>query len=257
MVRIATTSRRPKMRLLLLALASLTVLGLSAVGPAAPLPKGDGAGFMDSFDGKFALNWKVIRPDKDHVSLKKVPGSLVITTQRGSIHGKQANDALSEGMLAKNIHLIDIPFGKETDWTATTCISNFLPETTYQQAGLIVYEDDDNYLKWDYEYDWQRQAGQTFILVAETEGAPVHERPTETESGLKKFWLRLTKRADKYEYAWSKDGDKWVVGGDRTWGDGHPKRVGLIAKNGGNKDAPEIDAAFEFFELRPVASTKK
>ena len=69
--------------------------------------------------------------------------------------------------------------------------------------------------------------------------------------------MRLTKRSDKYEYAWSKDGDKWVVGGERAWGDGRPKRVGLIAKNGGSKDAPEIDAAFEYFELRPVPLAKK
>jgi len=69
--------------------------------------------------------------------------------------------------------------------------------------------------------------------------------------------VRLTKRGDKYEYAWSKDGDKWVVGGERQWGTGAPKRVGILAKNGGNKDAPEIDAAFEFFELRALPPAKK
>lgn len=224
---------------------------------AAPVPKtGGGAALVDSFDGKFALDWKVTRPDKDHVSLKKVPGSLVITTQRGSIHGKTADDSLSEGTLPKNIHLIDIPFDKDADWVATTCVSNFLPDTMYQQAALIVYEDDDNYLKWSWEFDFQRREGQTLVLVAETDGVPVHERPKEAESGLKKVWLRLTKKGDRYEYAWSKDGDKWVVGGERGWGDGKPRRVGLLAKNGGNKDAPELDAAFEFFDLRPVPVKK-
>jgi hypothetical protein len=33
-------------------------------------------------------------------------------------------------------------------------------------------------------------------------------------------------------------------------GDGSPKRIGLVAKNGGNKDAGEMDANFEFFELK-------
>ena len=35
------------------------------------------------------------------------------------------------------------------------------------------------------------------------------------------------------------------------------KRIGILAKNGGNKDASELDAAFEFFEFRaprPTAS---
>jgi hypothetical protein len=67
---------------------------------------------------------------------------------------------------------------------------------------------------------------------------------------LKKYWLRLTKKGDRYEFSWSKDGKEWVAAGEKSWGDGQPKRVGLIAKNGGNKDAKELDVAFEFFELR-------
>ena len=41
------------------------------------------------------------------------------------------------------------------------------------------------------------------------------------------------------------------------WGTGAPKQVGILAKNGGNKDSPEIDAAFEFFELRALPASKK
>jgi hypothetical protein len=67
----------------------------------------------------------------------------------------------------------------------------------------------------------------------------------------------VTKRGDRYAYAWSKDGDTWAAGGERQWGDGAPKRVGILAKNGGTKDAPEIDAAFEFFELRALPGAKK
>ena len=181
----------------------------------------------------------------------------MITTQRGTIHGKEKEDAFSQGTQAKNIHLIDIPVGKDQDWAATTCVRDFLPDTIYQQAGMIVYDDDDNYLKWGYEYDGRRPAGQQFVLVAETEGVPEHDRPAKTESGLKKYWLRLTKRGDKYEYAWSKDGTEWAVAGERPWGTGAPKRVGIIAKNGGNKDAAEIDAAYEFFELRADPPARK
>src|SRR5438045_9554213 len=101
-----------------LALSGLTVLAVVALGPAAPLPKGNPGTLYDTFDGKFALDWKVVRPDATHVSLKKVPGALVITTQRGSIHGKSQEDKLSEGTLAKNIHLIDLHF-KDGARTAT------------------------------------------------------------------------------------------------------------------------------------------
>jgi regulation of enolase protein 1 (concanavalin A-like superfamily) len=240
-----------------LILAGLCSVALVGVGPAAPLPKTDPrTGLSDSFDGKLSLDWKVVRPDPTHVSLKKVPGALVITTQRGSIHGKESEDQLSGGLRAKNIHLIDNPLARD-DWVATTSVKDFLPDTSYQQAGLIVYDDDDNYLKWTYEFNWRKGEGQTFHVVAETDGVPVHHQPEESGSGLKKFRLKLTKRGDKYEYAWSADGEKWVVAGERTWGDGHPKRVGLIAKNGGNKDAAELDAAFEFFDLRPAPAPAK
>jgi regulation of enolase protein 1 (concanavalin A-like superfamily) len=245
-------------RLLLPILVIAAALVAGTPGTPAPLPKGGGGGvWHDSFDGKFTLDWKVVRPDKDHVSFKKVPGCLVITTQRGTIHGKEKDDAFSEGTQARNIHLIDVPLGKDRDWQATTCVRDFVPDTIYQQAGLIVYDGDDDYLKWGYETDGQRPAGQQFVLVAETEGVPAHDRPAGSESGLKKFWLRVTKRGDRYEYAWSKDGDRWVAGGERQWGTGAPKRVGILAKNGGNKDAPEIDAAFEFFELRAVPPVGK
>ena len=241
------------------ALIPAAVAALIAIDVAtpAPRPKGNPDEWRDEFDGKLTLDWKVVRPDLTHVSLKKAPGCLVITTQRGTIHGKEKEDAFSQGTQAKNIHLIDIPLDKDRDWAATTCVRDFLPDAIYQQAGMIVYDDDDNYLKWGYEYDGQRPAGQQFVLVAETDGNPVHDRPEKTESGLKKYWLRITRRGDKYEYAWSKDGTEWVVGGERQWGNGVPKRVGIIAKNGGNKDAPEIDAAYEFFELRAIAPAGK
>ena len=163
------------------------VFGLAVLLPglvvSAPRPK-ESPGTHDPFDGKFALDWKVVRPDPTHVSFKTVPGALVITTQRGSIHGEQADDAQSEGTLPKNIHLIDNPHAGG-DWEATTCVADFAPETTYQQAALIVYEDDDNYLKGSYEFNWQAGKGQGFILVAETTGMPVHDRPAANDSGLK------------------------------------------------------------------------
>jgi hypothetical protein len=48
----------------------------------------------------------------------------------------------------------------------------------------------------------------------------------------------------------------WVAG-EMASGDGHPKRIGLLAKNGGNKEAPEVDAAFEYFERKAPAAPRK
>jgi regulation of enolase protein 1 (concanavalin A-like superfamily) len=209
---------------------------------------------FDGFNGKLGLNWQPVRHDPTHVSLAKNPGKLTITTQRGSIHRDEKNDAFGEGVQAKNIFLIDNPLSKDTDFVATTCVSGFTPETSYQQAGLIIYNDDDNYLKWGYEYNWPAGKGQAFCILAETDAHSTFNY-LDSESGLKRYWVRLTKRGNRYEYASSTDGKDFKVHGEKEWGDGAPKKFGILAKNGGSKEASELDVGFEFFELRaPVAA---
>jgi hypothetical protein len=90
------------------------------------------------------------------------------------------------------------------------------------------------------------------MLVRETGAQPTHD-PAEEVSGLKRIWLRLTRRGDQYEYAASTDGDKFTVYGEKSWGNGAPKKIGILAKNGGQQGVPEIDARFDFFELRAPA----
>ena len=150
----------------------------------------------DDFDGKLHLNWKPVRYDETHVSLTKNPGKLTITTQRGSIFGDEKNDEFGEGVQAKNIFVLDNPLGKDVDFSVTTCVSGFTPQTSFQQAGLILYDDDDNYLKWGYEFDWGNNGGQVFTVVAETAGQPEfkHMPPS---SGAERYWVRLTKRGNK------------------------------------------------------------
>jgi regulation of enolase protein 1 (concanavalin A-like superfamily) len=208
---------------------------------------------LDAFDGKLGLNWKPVRPDPSHVSLTKTPGSLTITTQRGSIHGEETKDEFGEGVQAKNLYLIDNPLAPSGDFVVTTCVSGFTPQTSYQQAGLLVYNDDDNYLKFGYEYNWPNGGGQAFCILTETDAkSDFHYLDTE-HSGLNRYWVRLTKRGNRYEYATSSDGKSFTVHGEVQWGDGSPMQVGILAKNGGNKDASDLDAAFEFFEFRAPA----
>ncbi len=209
----------------------------------------------DDFDGKLHLNWKPVRYDDSHVSLTKNPGKLTITTQRGSIFGDEKNDEFGDGIQAKNIFVLDNPLAKDVDFTVITCVSGFTPQVSFQQAGLILYDDDDNYLKWGYEFDWEHGGGQVFTIVAETAAQPEYKHMPPA-SGAERYWVRLTKRGNKYEYAASLDGNKFTVYGEQEW-NGRVKQMGLLAKNGGNKDAPDIDAAFEFFELRaPVPEQK-
>jgi hypothetical protein len=204
---------------------------------------------FDGFDGRLALNWQPIRHDPSHVSLDKHPGKLTIITQRGSIHVDEKNDARGGGIQAKNIFVIDNPCSAETDFVMTTCIEGFTPQMPYQQAGLICYDDDDNYLKWGYEFCWPKGAGHTFSCVREINQESNFD-VADAKPGITKYWLRIVKRGNKYQYAYSYDGEDYVTVGEQEWGDGKPKKLGLLAKNGGNPDASELDCQFDFFQLQ-------
>ena len=142
----------------------------------------------------------------------------------------------------------------------TTCISSFKPVASYNQAGLVFYEDDDNYLKFDYEYH-QTAGGRVFNVGVETEG---HFRgpcfPANRE--FDRVWLRVIKQGNRYELFTSLNGEVFEAelypcfdpGGifqdAVAWGDGRVQRVGLFAKNASRAGAPEIDASFDFFEVK-------
>jgi regulation of enolase protein 1 (concanavalin A-like superfamily) len=221
-----------------------------AAGAAAAPVYGPGgsAVLRDRFQGKLGLNWKIIRPDPSHFSLTKNPGRLTVTTQRGTIHGDVEHDALSQGTRAKNIFLLPNPLADGGDFRLTLSVSQFQPTAEYHQVGLICYNDDANYVKWSFEYSWQNPGATNFILVRQTKMEPEHDLIVAIPKPSR-FWLRITKQADRYECAYITDGRKFTVAGKLPWGDGAPRYLGFLAKNGGNPEAPEIDVCIDWFEL--------
>jgi regulation of enolase protein 1 (concanavalin A-like superfamily) len=206
----------------------------------------------ENFAGKFHLNWKPVRLDDTHVSLTKNPGKLTITTQQGTIH---ADEKARNEPSAKNIFVIDNPLSKDVDFAVTTSVSSFTPAVAYQQAALIIYDDDDNYLKWSYEYNWRKQGGQTLCLVQETDTHVEHTN-VDVDQPPQRIWLRLTKHDNEYAFASSTDGKAFTTHGKKQWGNGEPKSLGILAKNGGPAGVPELDACFDFFEVRALATTE-
>lgn len=199
----------------------------------------------DGFDGKYELDWNVLRPDTTHVSFTGSPGSLTITTQEGSIYRAHTP-------LAKNLHLIRNPVADGSDFVLTTCIESFAPTMAYQQAGLLVYDDDDNYLKCGIEFG---RSTIRFTFLREAEGEAISDLDR-TGVEQERTWIRIVKRGRSYERAYSADGNTFVSAGAEEWGDGDPTWIGLFAKNA-TEGADETDAAFDFFELRSLTSVEK
>jgi hypothetical protein len=196
---------------------------------------------LDEFDGKVKLEWKPLRPDPTHFSLTEHSGKLTITTQNGSIH---RDSEARQIPLAKNIFLLDNSLPHECGLVVTTCLDPFRPTAPWQQAGLILYDDDDNYLKWVCQSS--RQGEPELNLLREVGAQSSITKHPIDDDVPGRVWLRLTTRGNHHEYATSTDGRTFTVHGELPWGSGPPKRIGLVAKNGGRPHAAEIGVKFDF-----------
>ena len=98
-------------------------------------PSGCVNGYKDDFNGgDLGAGWDVMRRDQ---TLTVADGMLTIPAQAGDVY-QTANNA-------KNLVLRTAPAGA---WTFTTKL-NFKGLVQYQQAGIMVYGDDDNFTKFD------------------------------------------------------------------------------------------------------------
>lgn len=200
----------------------------------------------ESFDKEFKLKWKPVREEKDHWSLATHPGKLTIITQRGTIHANEKADELSGGRQAKNLFVIDNPVRGTGDFTVTTCVVGFEPKTHWQQAGLLLYNDDDNYVKLVFEHNGR---GLVVGVLTEIDQKSVIT-PLEPPESTEKMYLRISRVDSKYIAQVSGDGMEYADIHEFEWIESNPKQVGIIAKNGGNPEAGNIEAEFDFFELK-------
>jgi regulation of enolase protein 1 (concanavalin A-like superfamily) len=152
--------------------------------------------------------------------------------------------------------LIPNPLAGKGDFRITLGVTRFEPTTPYHQVGLLCYLDDDNYLKWTFEANWRNPGTTNLVLVRETNQESEHDLVVEL-ANPKRFWLRVAKQGNDYQCSYSTDGWKFTVVGKLPWGDGAPKYVGFLAKNGGTPDTPEIDAVIESFDLASPPRTDR
>lgn len=197
------------------------------------------AAVFDGFDGKLGLDWLIRNADLSHVSLTKRPGTLTITTQKGGFYQSATN--------YKNLYLIENPIPGRGDFDLTTCLVSFTPAEPHNQAGLICFDDPDNYIKFTLQSGTRSR--REFALTTES-GGRTSPRHVADAPQAQRIWLRLTKRGSRYAYSTSTDGKRFRVYSEVSWGSGAPKWIGLLAKNSAGSTAPEIDASFDLFQLR-------
>lgn len=144
--------------------AAVTAVAMLAAGlatatvTAAPVAAAaDVVTWTDGFDGtEIAGRWTVVNPDPSKVSVSA--GALHIVGQPG--------DTYQTVNSAKNIVMLDVPAG---DFTATADVSAAVAKV-YQGAGLIAWQDMDNYVR----------SGLTFVGGLSPSGIAIE---TDVESG--------------------------------------------------------------------------
>ena len=194
---------------------------------------------VEQFDGNaLGSDWTTVRPS----------GNLTVSGSSLKIP-MEATDLYQTTNTARDLVLTDLPEGPFVATTKVTAPIN----RSYQSAGLLVYGDDDNYLKHVFQgRSSDPNAASNIIQTAsETTGTAVE---TNT-SGLgatfpSTVWLRLTSEdGNEVLGSYSTDGESWtdMAAGYSLAGITNP-RIGLLSA-ANQAGGAGITASFDFFTL--------
>ena len=186
----------------------------------------------DSFvDGTMDDLWTVLKEDTDKYSIETGEG-LRMPTQAGDIYQNSRN--------WNNVFVR--PAGG--DWEVVAKIHYpVAPSATYQQAMLLAWQDEDNFVKLDCEYGNNgiiTQFGQE--IGGAFSGSSV---PTSAEAdGSLTVYFRIAKEGDEYTGSYSKDGLNYTTVGRPITAPLSNVQIGLFATK--NSNNAEIDTYCEF-----------
>jgi len=201
---------------------------------AALLVAGSASAQGDEFiSSTLGTHWFWIREDPSHWSLKVRPGYLRITTQKGDIATTLYYD--SRNLLLQGT--------KSGDFVISTRL-HIQPSYDYHQGGLIVYSNDDNYVKLVRSHVL-KDGGNVVELISEKDGKMTF---LSLRLPAKDVYLRLTRTGSSYmgEYSTSGKPAEWFTVGSASITLDSPK-VGLIAISGPLLNVPEIPVDFDYF----------
>ena len=196
----------------------------------------------DEFNGAaLGSQWHFVREAPADWSLSANPGSLTITPKTG--------DLTTNTNTAQNV-LLQPALG---DWTQTTKLTfNHRPDTATQQGGVIAYQDDDNYLKFDLEATSPTSIRFNTTLEDNSNGVPVAQTLNTSDAtsvlpANNTVWLRMTKTGSHYSTFYSVDGDTWVP----VWTTGatlNNLQAGVFAFNRAGTTT-DLQVGFDYFHI--------
>jgi regulation of enolase protein 1 (concanavalin A-like superfamily) len=177
-------------------------------------------------------------------------GSLTITPEAGQLTTNNATTA-------KNL-VLEPAYGNFYETTKVTF--NQKPSAATQQAGLLVYQDDDNYLKFDVEatsatnVQLSTSIEDTLDSNPAVSASPIQVNQTLNTTSANAFWpasntiwLRVSRLGNQYTTAYSLDGTTWTT----VWSTGATladPQVGVYSYSA-LAPAGALTASFDFFHV--------
>jgi regulation of enolase protein 1 (concanavalin A-like superfamily) len=203
---------------------------------------GGGGGFGDEFDGATLDQGKwnsIVRHDPQLYRLEA--GVLRVETAPGDIwQGGDPTDT-------RNFFL-QTPDHAGEDWVIETQVYAGNLSGGYAHAGLMAYEDDTTYVKYDVISDQGQTEANRIELRSEVDDMTQNPQPqlTPLPAGTENVWLRLTKEGTNYSAEYSFDGEIWESLGDPVPNPMVAPRFGIFTQGASN---PGDEVGFEYFEL--------
>src|SRR5262249_24711192 len=177
-------------------------------------------------------------------------GSLMITPEAGQLTTNNATTA-------KNL-VLEPAFGNFYETTKVTF--NQKPNAATQQAGLLVYQDDDNYLKFDVEassatnLQFNTSIEDTLNSNPAVGASPIQVNQTLNTTSANALWpasntiwLRVSRKGNVYTTAYSLDGATWTT----VWSTGATLTNPTVGVYSYSAAAPAgtLTASFDFFHV--------
>ncbi|MFK9090120.1 FIMAH domain-containing protein [Bacillus salipaludis] len=205
-----------------------------------PISKG---ATVDQFDSEsLSQAWTVLKQTTDkRWSLTDVPGKLRLKSATG--------DSYEGSNSLKNIFLRTAPEG---DFEITTKVTAPINQN-HQQAGLMIWEDEDNYVRFGHVWDTVATKGYS-LETAKEEGGKYQKAANMTaHPETETVYLKITKKGDQYTtYYWNQS--EWVQAADPITASLENIKIGFYAAS---TFANDINADFDYFTVQSLTELKE
>lgn len=187
--------------------------------------------FRDDFSGALEVGWTWIREDGSLWSLTSKPDFLSFVLQANPMRNLLVRDVSSE------------------NFQITTRVL-FTPESNFQFAGLLVYQDDGTIARFARIFcDLPNGCVGNGLYFEGSQGNTYVGPNLATETQSKdEAYLRISKTGSHFTASYSEDGEQWTVIGEHEFVMPDPK-VGLMT---GNSSVDGKEAYFDYFTLQEM-----